>query len=1350
VNEAGQTVCSDSYFDFTGLTYSQTVSGTGTPTDIGTAGTNFYRTTYGYDAAGRQNRVLSPTGTITRTVTDALGRTISKWIGTTDTHSGTEWTPGTNTGNMMKIEDDVYDSGGVGDGNLTQVTQHVDNSSSDDRISQSLFDFEDRQVVSKSGMLFSGGSPYPAGETDGVHRPISFNVLDNMGETLRAYQFDGDTVALSDFATAALTDTIPTVDASKVRALTVNSFDDQGRTYRTEVFDIDQTSGTNGLSDASILALANLQSDTFFDHRGQTIATFSPGGQVAKSVYDGAGRVTTQYTTDGGAVNNSNTQKKDWTHAGSVSSDVLLTQTENTLDADGNTILTVSRDRFHDDATSSEGSLGTPSSGIHARVMYMASYFDAANRLTDSVNVGTNGGSSYTRPSAVPTASDTVLVTHTDYNGAGNAYLFTDPRGIYTQSFFDMLNRTVETINNSTLGSPAVGSQVTIQTFDGANHIITMTAEFPGTMTNNQVTQYVYGIGGTSGTNLFSNELITKEEFPNASTGVADTTAAGSVSFSYNLLGEQLTTTDQNGSVHTFTHDALGRVTLDAITTLGSGVDGSIRAHGTNFTAMGLPYQQTAYSDSAATTVANQIQNVYNGFGDLITQYQEHSGAVVTASSKKIQYAFAEGSGNSDRITSQTFNNGRILDYGYSSGIDTNISRASYIADDGGSSAGVHLEEYSYLGLGSVVKRAHPEPGVDQTLIGSGTGDGGDQYTGIDRFGRIIIQNWTNGTSSLDEYEYGYDRDGSVLFQKNDLSSVNSELYHLNAAVSGDNNSAYDNLNRQVAFRRGTLSASIYNSSTLDTVSSLSTAFANYQQTWNLDALGNWSTLAADGATAVTNHFNSRNEETQLGAANLTFDNNGNTTTDSAGNTYKYDAWNHIITVKDNGNTLLVTYAYDATTRRISAVSPGESTRDLYYDTQWRIIEEYYGGTLNDQNIFTVNGYIDDVVLVDHDDASGGSLGKTSSGLDQRLYGMQDGQHRTTGLISTGGAVVERYQYDPYGDIQKMSPTWGTVSTAYTWEFQWKGMRLQNRDDTYYMRNRDYSPVLGRFLQTDPTGYSDGANVYRGLQDDPVRLDDPAGTAANNSPISFSLEPSIQLPDPNYSTLSVWGLQYDILYNLPTGLKGCVSTQTVNRTVTFNAGITLKASISLVDSDVGSVHTGMNGVDFVSDYTFTPAKALAQRLGLNTVYKPVGPIDEVIFQADRTWNFYKPGQLLMTPLGGGKPRAYNSKTDYDGQWRTVFESWEGNNAAGAWVSNSIPFVDQRNNQTARSQAGKVKIKDISRATNATPVYSFEENDYIEEDWNATTGKWTVGGGVWFYGNSTLYLPVYGGSVTYPA
>jgi len=81
------------------------------------------------------------------------------------------------------------------------------------------------------------------------------------------------------------------------------------------------------------------------------------------------------------------------------------------------------------------------------------------------------------------------------------------------------------------------------------------------------------------------------------------------------------------------------------------------------------------------------------------------------------------------------------LDYHYATGIDDTLSRISYLADDEGSSSGVHLEEYSYLGLQKGgPPAASRNLGFDYTLIKQGSetaGDAGDIYTGLDRFRSI-------------------------------------------------------------------------------------------------------------------------------------------------------------------------------------------------------------------------------------------------------------------------------------------------------------------------------------------------------------------------------------------------------------------------------------------------------------------------------------------------------------------------------------------------------------------------------------------------------------------------------------
>ena len=60
----------------------------------------------------------------------------------------------------------------------------------------------------------------------------------------------------------------------------------------------------------------------------------------------------------------------------------------------------------------------------------------------------------------------------------------------------------------------------------------------------------------------------------------------------------------------------------------------------------------------------------------------------------------------------------------------------------------------------------------------------GDQYTGLDRFGRVVEQKWYNNTTATttDDFKYGYDRDSSVLWRTNEINHNFDELYHPNGS----------------------------------------------------------------------------------------------------------------------------------------------------------------------------------------------------------------------------------------------------------------------------------------------------------------------------------------------------------------------------------------------------------------------------------------------------------------------------------------------------------------------------------------------------------------------------------------
>ena len=1020
INAAGQEVEEDDYFNLSGVTYSTTPY-------LGTVNVNYYATLYGYDQFGRQNRVQKPTGTIERTVYDDQGRVSSTWVGTNDTPASGGWSP-TNPAGMVEVSSDVYDNGGVGDGNLTQETQYPGGSAAPE-VTQYWYDWRDRQVASKSGVQ--------ASEDTTTHRPITYTTYDNLNEAIELQSYDGDGVTLT------TTNGVPQPPSSSLlRSETITSFDDQGRVYQTQTYSVNPSTGA--------VSSTALTTNDYYDHRGDQVAESDPGGQWTKDVYDGAGRETVEYITNGA---NGTT----WAEATSVGSDIVLEQTETTYDADGNVILTTTRERFHNETAT--GPLANATTSPHARVSYEAEYYDAAGREIASVNVGTNGGTAYTRPTSVPSPSNTVLVTSTTYNSAGLAASVTDPMGLVTMTYYDALGRTTKTIQDYTNGTPTNETNKTTEyTYDGDGNQLTVQADEPGGAF--QRTQYVYGVSTSTGSTISSNDILAAVEYPDPTTGLPSTSSEET--YTVNALGQNLTYTDRDGNVHTYTYDVLGRQTSDAVTTLGSGVDGSVRCIATAYDTQGNAYLVTSYNAPSGGTIVNQVENLYNGLDQLTAQYQSNNGAVNLSTTPVVQYAYNQMSGgaNNSRLTNMTYPNGRVINYNYNSGLDSSISRLSSISD----STGI-LESYLYLGLDTVVERDHPQTGVNETYISQNgtTGDAGDMYIGLDRFGRIVDDNWFNtatGTST-DRFQYGYDPDGDVLWRNNLVNPAMGELY------------TYDGLNQLTSFQRGTL-----NSTDTGIVGTPSVS-----ESWTYDALGNWLTVTTNG-TEQTRTANQQNEITSIsGQTTPAYDANGNMTTDQNGNTLVYDAWNRLVAYK-SGSTTLESYQYDGLDRRI--VQNSGTATDLYYSSNWQVLEERQNGTPTTQYVWSPV-YVN--AMVERDQSSGGGT------LNERLYAQQDANWNVTALVSTSGTVVERYVYDPYGTVTVLSATWETQSGSnYTWVYLFQGGRWDSVTGDYKFQMRDYNAAQGRWTQPDPTGYGAGdTNLYRYTENNPLNNIDPSG-----------------------------------------------------------------------------------------------------------------------------------------------------------------------------------------------------------------------------------------------------------------
>jgi hypothetical protein len=382
-NDQGQATASRTYHQIP-------ASGSGSP------GVNYDETLFGYDVMGRQNRVVSPTGTINRTVFDARGLSVTTWIGTNDSRA-TDDDPtggGAAGNNMIQITGMEYDADSDGgDGNLTTLTQYVGASST--RVTSYQYDFRNRRTV-----------------TDGEEDFYQELTYDNLDQVIR-------------------TDRRDTNGGGNLVARSETKFDDRGRVYQTLGYAVNPDTGSVGNS---------LVDNTWYDAGGNVICSLPSGSQAfSKTLYDGVARpaaVYVGYNATGVIAPNS------------VANDVIFQQSEMQYDAASNAIFTTARERW-DNATGTGPLNGPTGSEPKSRDSFGATWHDGVGRGVASANYGTNDNlGPPPRPASPPQSSDTVLVSQTRYNERGEAFETVDPAGMVNRTYADDAGRTVLTIQN--------------------------------------------------------------------------------------------------------------------------------------------------------------------------------------------------------------------------------------------------------------------------------------------------------------------------------------------------------------------------------------------------------------------------------------------------------------------------------------------------------------------------------------------------------------------------------------------------------------------------------------------------------------------------------------------------------------------------------------------------------------------------------------------------------------------------------------------------------------------------------------------------------------------------------------
>jgi RHS repeat-associated protein len=662
------------------------------------------------------------------------------------------------------------------------------------------------------------------------------------------------------------------------------------------------------------------------------------------------------------------------------------------------------------------------------------------------------------------TGPDGAIVTYA-YDAAGHLTSVTTVAGITTYTYTAQTSGPREHALAS-ITNPA-GDHLFFE-YDSQGRLARQTGDDPDSSLD-----YIYGVNGYSVTDGLGR---TSSKFFDHSgqTRLERDTLGRYTRFNYDELGRLVSITPPGGGAGTFEYDAAGNPTaqidilggkqtftyeptLNGMTSwtdaLGNrtqyAMDASGRPLSTTYadgTMDRFSYDAEGNLSQTVSRAGESITYTYNADDRLSRkEYQDGSRIDYSYDARGNLKAVTDATGTitmeydaADRMTKVTYPSGRFLEYDYDA-----AGRASRIADQSGFAVNYAYDEAGRLGS-----------------VTDGSGGLVVRYA-YDGSGQLLRQDRGNGTATT----YEYDASGQLV-----------HLVHLapDSSVQAQFDYTYDSLGRpeSVTTAEGKTEYVYDGGGRLISVKLPNGRVIAYQY----DAAGN--RVAVDDGGAITAYaVNSLGAYTTVGGGAYGYDLNGNLTT-GGGTSRSYDIEGRLVGTTGPDGTW--TYQYDALGKRVSATHNGQTTHYLNDASGLGNVFAEYDGSGN---------------LIAHYTQGGGLASRTSASGEAAYYGY-DSIGNTTLLTGSGGAVLNSYNYLPFGEILGMQES---IANPFTFG----GMSGVSREGagSYYMRTRSYDPQLGRFVQPDLIGFAGGTNAYAYASNDPVRFIDPSGTTIIFAPM---------------------------------------------------------------------------------------------------------------------------------------------------------------------------------------------------------------------------------------------------------
>ena len=655
--------------------------------------------------------------------------------------------------------------------------------------------------------------------------------------------------------------------------------------------------------------------------------------------------------------------------------------------------------------------------------------FDKAGRALESIDInGKVSTSTYDTMGRVLTSTVDGQTTTYEYDGNGRATKTIYPDGLETYSKYDSSGNTQESGDNQ-------GTK-TLNTYDSNNNLIASKTYKDGTLTNKSQTEYDNKNRVIATIDSFNNKTL----------------------FAYNTKGQKTKTTDVLGRVTTYEHDSLGQLIKETNPEQKT-TEYTYNTKGQK-TKVITPNKAVFIFDYDALQRVTSKANPDRGESTYTYDISDNIASETNAKDETKTYTYDLA----NRKTSTSYEDASLNEmYEYDQGENakgkltkiTDVSGSLAFTYDAKGNLATKIQEidtqafttsFTYNEQDKLLNQTYPSGKAlsynynAQGELNSISIDGTPFITDIKTNQNGLI-GYTYADSSIHTREYDTNGRASKLIYPNYTEVVNyNEVSNITSITTDEKTKTY-------------------NYDLIDRLTSYDSNATDYQR-FTYDANGNRLTqnqevnrsqsyVYAENTNILeqiihTQRVDENTTETEK-EVNYSYDVTGNIVDDGT-HTYTYDSRNRLIAIDDN-----ITYQYNYDNRRVSKTVNDITTYYIYeahkligeYDSDGNIIKEYI--YLGDTPIATTTDTATYKVYADHLDTSRRVADNTNS-------------------------IVWSWESSPFGETEAT----GTLD----FNLRFPGQYFDVETGTHYNINRDYNPVTGRYVQSDPIGFDGGVNGY--------------------------------------------------------------------------------------------------------------------------------------------------------------------------------------------------------------------------------------------------------------------------------